>query len=331
MKKKTFKSAGITMLSTLALSATLIAPVLENTGASASATRYELKTGKSGYVYKNKRIKATKSHSAKNYFGKHKLSVKKTITIKRHGKKLVYKFVVSTNGKSGYVYAGSIKKVSAKHIAKVKKAKKVSIKKVTSNKKVTKKHSKKTTWEDILKNNSNNSSTATTPMTHEQIASQIKADFINYVNNQRRLNGKQPWVQNDALTRVAEKRVSYVDPDKGAASHWVTADGVYHNNEIAAHVDASSLGYNMPDLYESNADAEISYDYAAPQFFEGEFAGMITDDSASNNGHRDQLLGNKGQGLNNVGVAVKVTKTKNYDGVDIMRAVIVILSSDRAY
>lgn len=330
MKKKTFKSAGITMLSTLALSATLIAPVLENTFASASATRYELKTGKSGYVYKDKRIKATKSHSAKNYFGKHKLSVKKTITIKRHGKKLVYKFVVSTNGKSGYVYAGSIKKVSAKHIAKVKKAKKVSIKKVTSNKKVTKKHSKKTTWEDILKNNSNSSSTTTTPMTNEQVASQIKADFINYVNNQRRLNGKQPWVQNDALTRVAEKRVSYVNPNKGQDSHYITADGAYHA-EGASMVDAASLGYNMPDLYESNGYAEMGYDFAAPQFFEGEFENMITDDSASNNGHRDQLLGNRGQGLNNVGVAVKVTRHTDSDGDDMMRAVIIILSSDTAY
>lgn len=331
MKKKTFKSAGITMLSTLALSATLIAPVLENTFASASATRYELKTGKSGYVYKNKRIKATKSHSAKNYFGKHKLSVKKTITIKRHGKKLVYKFVVSTNGKSGYVYAGSIKKVSAKHIAKVKKAKKVSIKKVTSNKKVTKKHSKKTTWEDILKNNSNSSSTTTTPMTNEQVASQIKADFINYVNNQRRLNGKQPWVQNAALTRVAEKRVSYVDPDTGSASHYTTADGVYHA-EGAPVVDAASLGYNMSsDLHESNADYAMTYQFANVNSFVGGFSQMITNDEDNGNGHRDQLLGNKGQGLNNVGVAVRVFKYTNSAGIDALQANIVILSSDNAY
>lgn len=333
MNKKTIKNTSITMLSTIALSTVLLSPVLGNISASASATRYELKTGKSGYVYKDKRIKATKSHSAKNYFGKHKLSVKRTVTIRRHDKNLVYKWVVASNGHSGYVYEKSIKKITVKNINKFKKAKNVSEKKHKSNKLVT-------PWGiiDLSKNKSSNkpkkdsNNSTVRSINFEQIASQIKADFINYVNNQRRLNGKQPWVQNDALTRVAEKRVSYVDPDKGSDSHYITADGVYHA-EGAPVVDAASLGYNMSsDLHESNAEAEMGYDYAAPQFFEGEFEGMITDDSASNNGHRDQLLGNKGQdGLNNVGVAVKVFRYTDRDGDDMMRAVIVILSSDKAY
>ncbi|KPN83174.1 hypothetical protein RZ77_08370 [Apilactobacillus kunkeei] len=82
---------------------------------------YKIK--KSGYVYKDVNIKKVKSKSAKRYFGNAVLTAKKSVTVKRHGKKLVYKYVITKKGKSGYVYVGKLKQVSTKSIKNVTKKK----------------------------------------------------------------------------------------------------------------------------------------------------------------------------------------------------------------
>ncbi len=83
--------------------------------------KYKVK--KNGYVYKNAKIKKVKSKSAKRYFKNAILTVKRSVTVKRHGKKLVYKYVITKNGKKGYVYGGKLKQVSTKPVKKVTKKK----------------------------------------------------------------------------------------------------------------------------------------------------------------------------------------------------------------
>lgn len=348
------RKAGITLLGTMALSAALVAtPIENNVTASASSLHYQIK--KSGYVYKNAHIKATKSHSAKHYFGSHKLTVKKTVVIKRHGKKLVYKYVVASNGRSGYVYAGTIKRVVVKHVKKVAKKKvhvnKKAVKKVVT--KTTKKAVKKTTakrvkaepnksqaqknikdtyaWLGLNYDGSDDSgsqASSNTNLSDAQIISQVKSQFISFVQQQRKANGKSAWVENAKLDAVAQKRVSYVQSDDGDVSHYTTADGQYHN-EGAAQVDAQSLGYNMTDLHESNAYAGVGNDGVSVSYFMENFKHMITDDSASNYGHRDMLLGNQGNGLANFGIGVRVDHVSDYGGM--VKVTILILSSDTNY
>lgn len=336
------RKAGITLLGTMALSAALVAtPIENNVTASASSVHYQIK--KSGYVYKNDHIKATKSHSAKHYFGSHKLTVKKTIVVKRHGKKLVYKYVVASNGRSGYVYAGTIKRVVVKHVKKVAK------KKVHVNKKAV----KKTTVQrvkaepnksqaqknlndlyaylgnynaDSDNSGSQDNSQSLNSLSDSQIASQVKSQFIAFVNQQRQANGKAVWNENAKLDAVAQKRASYVDSDSSNA-HYVTADGQYHS-EGAVVADAKSLGLNPSGFFESVGDCTQDGTYGTVSGFTDSFKGFITDDASSNYGHRNQLLGISGNGLNNVGVGVRVDKDSSNGSVKVN---IVILSSDTAY
>ena len=109
------RNVCIKLLVTITLLAALfLMPFEKNVTASAKPVYYQIKN--SGYVYKNANIKAIKSHSAKHYFGSHKLTVKKTIVVKRHGKKLVYKYVLASNGRNGWVNTKYVKKVkTAKH------------------------------------------------------------------------------------------------------------------------------------------------------------------------------------------------------------------------
>lgn len=349
------RKAGITLLGTMALSAALVAtPIENNVTASASSVHYEIK--KSGYVYKNAHIKATKSHSAKHYFGSHKLTVKKTIVVKRHGKKLVYKYVVASNGRSGYVYAGTIKRVVVKHVKKVAKKKvhvnKKAVKKVV--KKTTKKAVKKTTAKrvkaepnksqaqknlndlyaylgnynaDSDNSGSQDNSQSLNSLSDAQIASQVKSQFIAFVNQQRQANGKAVWNENAKLDAVAQKRASYINVDMGLAAHKLTADGQYHQNG-AYTVDAQSLGYNMPSLFESSADAKFDGNYGSVSDVVSSFQTMITDDGDSNNEHRNQLVGNNDSGLQNVGIGVRVDRNKSEGSVKVT---IEILSSDNNY
>lgn len=122
------------LLGTIALSSTIIATQIDQQ-VSASSVKYQI--SKSGYVYKNAHIKDIKSHSSKNYFGANKLIVKKTIILKSHGKKLVYKYVVASNGRSGYVNAGTIKRFVVKKTTVKKTVAKKSVKKTTTKAKST--------------------------------------------------------------------------------------------------------------------------------------------------------------------------------------------------
>lgn len=355
MRKNTaLRKAGITLLGTMALSAALVAtPIENNVTASASSVHYQIQ--KSGYVYKNAHIKATKSHSAKHYFGSHKLTVKKTIVIKRHGKKLVYKYVVASNGRSGYVYAGTIKRVVVKHVKKVAKKKvhvnKKAVKKVV--KKTTKKAVKKTTakrvkaepnksqaqqnikatyaWLGLNYDGSDDSgsqASSNTNLSDAQIISQVKSQFISFVNQQRQANGKGSLVFNDKLNQVAQKRVSYVQADSETDAHYTTADGQVHS-QLAAILDAQSLGYSMPDIHESVARATQDINYYSLDNFMSSFDTMITDDGASQNLHRDMLLGNSGsKGLYNYGIGVRVDRDKSNGSITVT---LEILSSDTNY
>lgn len=109
------RKVSIKLIGAMALLTTLLAtPIVNNATVSASSFHYQIK--KSGYVYKNAHIKAIKSHSSKHYFGSHKLTVKKTIVVKRHGKRLIYKYVLASNGRNGWVNTKYVKKVkAAKH------------------------------------------------------------------------------------------------------------------------------------------------------------------------------------------------------------------------
>lgn len=124
----------VALLGIITLSSTIIATQIDQQ-VSASSVKYQI--SKSGYVYKNAHIKDIKSHSSKNYFGANKLIVKKTIILKSHGKKLVYKYVVASNGRSGYVNAGTIKRFVVKKTTVKKTVAKKSVKKTTTKAKST--------------------------------------------------------------------------------------------------------------------------------------------------------------------------------------------------
>ena len=124
----------VALLGIITLSSTIIATQIDQQ-VSASSVKYQI--SKSGYVYKNSHIKDIKSHSSKNYFGANKLIVKKTIILKSHGKKLVYKYVVASNGRSGYVNAGTIKRFVVKKANVKKTVAKKAVKKTTKKAKST--------------------------------------------------------------------------------------------------------------------------------------------------------------------------------------------------
>lgn len=124
----------VALLGIITLSSTIIATQIDQQ-VSASSVKYQI--SKSGYVYKNAHIKDIKSHSSKNYFGSNKLIVKKTIILKSHGKKLVYKYVVASNGRSGYVNARTIKRFVVKKTTVKKTVAKKAVKKTTTKAKST--------------------------------------------------------------------------------------------------------------------------------------------------------------------------------------------------
>lgn len=322
--KKTLKTVALMSLGTIAMSS-LLAVNEANGDLSASATATKYKVAKNGYVYKNAKIKAVKSKSEKKYFGNSVLTVKKTVVVKKHGKKLVYKYVVASNGKSGYVYVGSLKKATAKLV------------KTTSSKKVARKDPSKEPNAKQRKKNlkdlytflgmGSDGSDDSGSTSQGVDLNQIKSQFIDFVNQQRKANGKSAWVENTKLDAVAQKRASYVDVDSDNA-HTATADGNVHN-EGAAQVDAKSLGYNMPHLYESLGEAGVSSSAANNDYFFQNFQTLITADDVSNNEHRNMLIGNDGDGLNNFGIGFRVDKSSSDGG--ITKVTIVILLSDTNY
>lgn len=333
--KKTLKTVALMSLGTIAMSS-LLAVNEANGDLSASATATKYKVAKNGYVYKNAKIKAVKSKSEKKYFGNSVLTVKKTVVVKKHGKKLVYKYVVASNGKSGYVYVGSLKKSTAKLV------------KTTSSKKVAKKDPSKEPNAKQRKKNlkdlytflgmgsdgsddsgSSSNSKSLNSLSDSQIASQAKSEFIKFVQEQRAQAGKSAWVENAKLDAVAQKRVSYVQADNGEVAHYTTADGQVHS-DLAAKYDAQSLGYNMPNVLESVGYASVGNDGVSVDYFVQNFENMITNDSASNNLHRNQLLGISGRsGLSNFGIGVRVDHVSDNGGM--VKVTIEILSSDTNY
>lgn len=165
-------------------------------------------------------------------------------------------------------------------------------------------------------------------LSDSQIASQVKSEFINFVQQQRAQAGKSAWVENAKLDAVAQKRAGYVNAFLGIPSHYITADGQTHS-QLAADFDAQSLGYKMNDLYESNAESTQDGTYGNVSGFNDFFKTFITDDSDSNYAHRDQLLGNEGRnGLNNFGIGVRVDRNSSNGSVKVT---IVVLSSDTNY
>lgn len=330
--KKAFKTVALMSLGTIAMSS-LLAVNEANGDLSASAAATQYKVAKNGYVYKNAKIKAVKSKSEKKYFGNSVLTVKKTVVVKKHGKKLVYKYVVASNGKSGYVYVGSLKKATTKLV------------KTTSSKKVGKKDpSKEPTAKQRKKNikdtykwlgldydgsDDSGSSDSSQNLTDAQIISQVKSKFIKFVQEQRAQAGKPAWIENAKLDAVAQKRVSYVQADNGEVAHYTTADGQVHS-DLAAKYDAQSLGYNMPNVLESVGYASVGNDGVSVDYFVQNFENMITNDSASNNLHRNQLLGISGRsGLSNFGIGVRVDHVSDNGGM--VKVTIEILSSDTNY
>lgn len=328
--KKTLKTVALMSLGTIAMSS-LLAVNEANGDFSASAAATQYKVAKNGYVYKNAKIKAVKSKSEKSYFGNSVLTVKKAVVVKKHGKKLVYKYVVASNGKSGYVYVGSLKKATAKLV------------KTTSSKKVAKKDpskepnakKRKQNIKDTYKwlgldydgSDDSGSSDSSQNLTDAQIISQVKSKFIKFVQEQRSQAGKPAWVENAKLDAVAQKRVSYIHPEQGTNAHYVTSDGQYHS-EGADTVDAKSLGYNMNDLWESAGYATADAHYYNIDSFLSPFKEMITNDAGSNNEHRDMLMGNSARGLSNFGIGVRVDRN-NSDGS--ITVTIEILLSDTNY
>lgn len=330
--KKTLKTVALMSLGTIAMSS-LLAVNEDNSDFSASASSTQYKVSKNGYVYKNAKIKAVKSKSEKKYFGNSILTVKKTVVVKKHGKKLVYKYVVASNGKSGYVYVGSLKKATTKLV------------KTTSSKKVGKKDpskepnakQRKQNIKDTYKwlgldydgSDDSGSSDSSQSLTDAQIISQVKSKFIKFVQEQRAQAGKPAWVENAKLDAVAQKRASYVQAGfTDTLAHNTTADGQVHS-QMAAQIDAQSLGYNMNGLSESNGYASVGNGGVSVDYFLQNFEKMITDDSASNYVHRDILLGNYGSGLSNFGIGVRVDHVSDYGGM--VKVTIEILSSDTNY
>ncbi|CAI2644359.1 hypothetical protein [Apilactobacillus apinorum] len=174
---------------------------------------------------------------------------------------------------------------------------------------------------------SSSNSKSLNSLSDSQIASQAKSEFIKFVQEQRAQAGKSAWVENAKLDAVAQKRASYVNVDMGIAAHKITADGQYHQNG-AYTVDAQSLGYNMPSLFESSANAKFDGNYGSVKDVVSSFKTMITDDADSNNEHKDQLIGNDGNGLQYFGIGLRVDRNQSEGSVKVT---IEILSSDTNY
>lgn len=193
----------VALLGIITLSSTIIATQIDQQ-VSASSVNYQI--SKSGYVYKNSHIKDIKSHSSKNYFGSNKLIVKKTIILKSHGKKLVYKYVVASNGRSGYVNAGTIKRFV--------------VKKTTVKKTVAKKAVKKTT----TKAKSNTKDQYYIPN-----EANVKAEFIKLLQPYLDKNKKTYGVPTDMSHYMAG-----VDKDGYGGEYVVTSGNVVQSDKAMA-------------------------------------------------------------------------------------------------
>ncbi|MCL8496021.1 hypothetical protein M9195_05930, partial [Apilactobacillus sp. F1] len=166
-----------------------------------------------------------------------------------------------------------------------------------------------------------------TQLSDSQIKSRIRAKFVNFVQGQRKKTDNGSWISSRGLDKVAQERANYVDPTIGEASHYTTRDGKRHRQE-AAILDGQRMKIvkNQNDIYESNGYATLDKNYYRISDYVKYFNEMITDDGASGDSHKTQLLGNEADGLRYYGIGLRVIRTNITVQVNI-----VILSADTKY
>lgn len=256
---------------------------------------------KDAKLYDTHKIKKIKTKSAKKYFGKESLYEKKSAKVK----KTTYKLVQSANGtKSGWMKSSDLYVVKRK---------------ITT----------KSTYQlsPRISDSSDLDNRQLSQLSDSQIKSRIRAKFINFVQGQRKKTDNGSWISSNGLNKVAQERANYVDPTMGEASHYTTRDGKRHRQE-AAILDGQRMKIvkNQNDIYESNGYATLDKNYYHIADYVKYFNEMITDDGASGDSHKTQLLGNEGNGLRYYGIGLRVIRT-NYT----VQVNIVILSADTKY
>ncbi|TMT00592.1 hypothetical protein FD688_03470 [Apilactobacillus kunkeei] len=256
---------------------------------------------KDAKLYDTYKIKKIKTKSAKKYFGKESLYEKKSAKVK----KTTYKFVQSKNGtKSGWMKSTDLYVVKRKITTK-----------------------SKYTLTPRINDSSDLDSRQLTQLSDSQIKSRIREKFINFVQGQRKNTDNGSWVSSNGLNKVAQERANYVDPTMGEASHYTTRNGKRHRQE-AAILDGQRMKIvkNQNDIYESNGYATLDKNYYHISDYVKYFNEMITDDGASGDSHKIQLLGNEAKGLRYYGIGLRVIRTDYTVQVNI-----VILSADTKY
>ncbi|KPN83460.1 hypothetical protein ACLN1Y_02415 [Apilactobacillus kunkeei] len=269
--------------------------------AEANASDSQVSLKKDTSLYDSQKIKKIKTKSAKKYFGKESLYEKKSAKVK----KTTYKLVQSKSSKkSGWMKSSDLYVVKRK---------------VTT----------KSTYElsPRINDSSDLDSRQLTQLSDSQIKSRIRAKFVNFVQNQRKKTDNGSWVSSRGLDKVAQERANYVDPTMGEASHYTTRDGKRHRQE-AAILDGQRMKIvkNQNDIYESNGYATLDKNYYNVSDYVRYFNEMITDDGASGDSHKAQLLGNESDGLRYYGIGLRVIRTDITVQVNI-----VILSADTKY
>ncbi|WP_053791601.1 hypothetical protein [Apilactobacillus kunkeei] len=269
--------------------------------AEANTTGSQVSLKKDTSLYDSQKIKKIKTKSAKKYFGKDSLYEKKTAKVR----KTTYKLVQSKSGKkSGWMKSSDLYVVKRK---------------VTT----------KSTYQlsPRINDSSDLDSRQLTQLSDSQIKSRIRAKFVNFVQDQRKKTDNGSWVSSRGLDKVAQERANYVDPTMGEASHYTTRDGKRHRQE-AAILDGQRMKIvkNQNDIYESNGYATLDKNYYRVSDYVKYFNEMITDDGASGDSHKTQLLGNEADGLRYYGIGLRVIRTNITVQVNI-----VILSADTKY
>ncbi|WP_057175638.1 hypothetical protein [Apilactobacillus kunkeei] len=269
--------------------------------AEASASDSQVSLKKDTSLYDTQKIKKIKTKSAKKYFGKESLYEKKTAKVK----KTTYKLVQSKSGKkSGWMKSSDLYVVKRK---------------ITT----------KSTYQlsPRINDSSDLDSRQLTQLSDSQIKSRIRAKFVNFVQGQRKKTDNGSWISSRGLDKVAQERANYVDPTMGEASHYTTRDGKRHRQE-AAILDGQRMKIvkKQNDIYESNGYATLDKNYYRISDYVKYFNEMITDDGASGDSHKAQLLGNEGDGLRYYGIGLRVIRTNVTVQVNI-----VILSADTKY
>lgn len=269
--------------------------------AEANASDAQVSLKKDTSLYDTQKIKKIKTKSAKKYFGKESLYEKKTAKVK----KTTYKLVQSKSGKkSGWMKSSDLYVVKRK---------------ITT----------KSTYQlsPRINDSSDLDSRQLTQLSDSQIKSRIRTKFVNFVQGQRKKTDNGSWISSRGLDKVAQERANYVDPTMGEASHYTTRDGKRHRQE-AAILDGQRMKIvkNQNDIYESNGYATLDKNYYRISDYVKYFNEMITDDGASGDSHKTQLLGNEGDGLRYYGIGLRVIRTNVTVQVNI-----VILSADTKY